>query len=707
MARRIEVEILGNSADLERAFSRAGRSAKGFNRDLSSAGRGAVVASVGFKGLGRSIAVASGAFLGTAGLAVALKSTIGAAMEAQKVQAQLANVLEQQGKAVEENTRAIDARSQALSQMSGFDDELVTTTFTGLLRRTNDVTEAFKLNAIAVDVARGRNISLQAAAQLVTKASLGMAGSLRRVGIEARTGASAVELLDLLQRKFAGSAEAYGETAAGAQERFRVALENTQEIIGQALLPSLTQLLNKATEWLNKSENQERIQRGVNDAAEKGARAAEFLADSYNKIVKVYKDIKDADPFDGKSIRDLAAFGRAELPGFVDQLLAIEAASRRVAAGFNAIEAARIGMLSPGTPQSTIEGLRISPPVPQPDRVPSQISGTGTAGRLLTRGEQLAIALAGDPDNVALLQEQRARAQRTLDFALKMIQERRGKTADFAAAAEREAGRIAAINSRLAGISAENARSAEAARDRIRDAQERERQAILDAIGEGARGSAQISNALAKARAAFPKIPSIISGTGRLTADQRTAQQFAALGLGPTGETLAPTRKALIDEVARIEKALQGTFLDTNKTGTIIAGIRKALKLGLGGMADDVRATVNRLLDDLSGQLGDRGPLTRAAQASSKKLAQQLTSGLGLSGDALRQLRHNIVTANLTTASPQSAPAGGQVRIDNRIHIGIDGRQIADTIVTHTSKAKRRSVTQTSGRNAGNPNRFG
>lgn len=76
MARRISVEILGDSSSLERAFRRSSSAAGGFNRDIGRAGRGIASISLGYRGLARSVAFASSAFVGTAGLTLALKDSI-------------------------------------------------------------------------------------------------------------------------------------------------------------------------------------------------------------------------------------------------------------------------------------------------------------------------------------------------------------------------------------------------------------------------------------------------------------------------------------------------------------------------------------------------------------------------------------------------------------------------------------------------------
>ena len=64
------------------------------------------------------------------------------------------------------------------------------------------------------------------AGELIGKVAGGNVGILGRYGIQVRKGATETEALALLQAKFAGQAEAYGNTAAGAQERFAVTIGN-------------------------------------------------------------------------------------------------------------------------------------------------------------------------------------------------------------------------------------------------------------------------------------------------------------------------------------------------------------------------------------------------------------------------------------------------------------------------------------------------
>lgn len=265
-------------------------------REFSRFSRGALVGTGALGGLGRAAAFASTSFIGGAGIIFALKSTVAAAQESQAVLAQVQQAVENTGRSWEQYSQRIQDAASETSRLSGFDDERLLATFATLLRRTNDVNKAFELNALAANVARGRNIELEQATQLVLKASIGQVGALRRLGIDLKAGATATDALRLLNEKYAGSAARFADTAAGAQARFNVALQNMQEVIGTALLPSLTKYLSQAADWLDDTENQERVQRAVNSAVS----AASGLLQTASGILRTFKTIvEDVDRVTG------------------------------------------------------------------------------------------------------------------------------------------------------------------------------------------------------------------------------------------------------------------------------------------------------------------------------------------------------------------------------------------------------------------------
>lgn len=242
--RKIEVAITGDASSLERAFRRSGAAADSFgNRMGGRVAKGMKVA---------GLLAGGGLVLGLGAAAMGLAKAGRAAAEAEASNARLSAQLKTLGKdnaAVKGN---IDKTVQSLSMMSGFDDEDLQDSFTTLARTTGSVSAAQKQLGLVADIARGRQISLSSAAQMVNRVNAGSITGLKRYGIAVDKNTTKEQALALLRQKFSGQAKAYGETAAGAQERLRVAMENTFEQVGVALTPLIIEFANFATTVLPK-----------------------------------------------------------------------------------------------------------------------------------------------------------------------------------------------------------------------------------------------------------------------------------------------------------------------------------------------------------------------------------------------------------------------------------------------------------------------
>jgi hypothetical protein len=420
VARKLVVEIVGDASSLEKALRSSDRAAKTWGRDMERTTRGAIVGTGAFHSLGRSVAFASSAFLGGVGFTAAITSTIRAAEESQRVLGQTRVAVENSGLSWSRYRQHIEDVSKATSRLSGFDDERLLATFSTLVRRTNNVNEALRLNALAANVARGRNIELEQASQLVLKASIGNIGALRRLGINIDKNASSLQALDLLQRKYAGSAAAYGRTAAGAQDRFRVAIENLQEAIGKELLPSLTKYLNKGTEWLNQSKNQEKILRDTKVIVGTLAKAFAGLAIAIDKATSAYQAFTDAA---AKLPGGKEGFLSKLVSGTVfDQFGDLIKRMRHLKNEIRGVQEQSAKGLFNAFPGQRLPGGFFGPPAAVGGAAGGGIgSATGGAGPTqLTAAQQRAVALAGTPSLTAL------RAQADYDKrALAFLEKRR------------------------------------------------------------------------------------------------------------------------------------------------------------------------------------------------------------------------------------------------------------------------------------------
>jgi len=118
-----------------------------------------------------------------------------------------------------------------------------------LVAQTGSVTDALKLQLLAADLARGKNIDLATASEIVGKVAQGNVSILTRYGIVLKEGATAQEALAALQARFGGQAEAYANTAQGSADKLATAWGNAMETVGGAVDGVLPIVANAATTW--------------------------------------------------------------------------------------------------------------------------------------------------------------------------------------------------------------------------------------------------------------------------------------------------------------------------------------------------------------------------------------------------------------------------------------------------------------------------
>lgn len=281
------------AADSQRALARsmgvttasAGVAAGALAREEHSLGqlaRGAIRGSDALGRLSRVASFASTAFIGSAGLVYAVREFTKAAEEHEVAQGQLGAAVKAAGLDYTAYAGRIDEALKALQQLSGFSEEDTSRSFTRLIRNTKDVSKALEFTSLAARIARGANIDLSASSNIVAKALAGQTTGLRRLGVQLPAGVSGYEALRIAAQKFGGSLEAYANTAAGSQARLAVAIHQTEVAIGTALLPTVQHLSTELTTWLDKSDNQARIQRDVNTAVRDGAKIVHGLQTAFH-----------------------------------------------------------------------------------------------------------------------------------------------------------------------------------------------------------------------------------------------------------------------------------------------------------------------------------------------------------------------------------------------------------------------------------------
>ena len=187
------------------------------------------------------IAIAASAGLGI--LTAKLIEGVAGALEEDKQYARLGATLRANVPHWDGSTAAVDRATTAAMDLS-FSDDDARESMIKLITATGNVEQSTKDMSLAMDIARGRNISLSEATDIVAKANIGNTRALKAMGIEIHQGATATEILIELQKRYGGQAEAYAQTTAGRFEGAQVKVNNAMEDFGHILINTTAGLLS-------------------------------------------------------------------------------------------------------------------------------------------------------------------------------------------------------------------------------------------------------------------------------------------------------------------------------------------------------------------------------------------------------------------------------------------------------------------------------
>lgn len=227
------------SSEIQLVISARDETLKAFNSvkgSLESVG-------IDFKKMATAGAVAFGAISAEVGLS--LKAFAGAEVEMAKVNAIMETIPQTAIKSaggMDKLKTSIDDLSRSNIKL-GFDDEDTSISMARLMQTTGSLTEATKLNAMAMDLARFKNVDLGTATTALMKMNAGSTKELKMMGIELDDNATKEDAFRIIMEKTAGQAKAYSETIQGKTEAMKISMANLQEGIGQALAPAFTKLV--------------------------------------------------------------------------------------------------------------------------------------------------------------------------------------------------------------------------------------------------------------------------------------------------------------------------------------------------------------------------------------------------------------------------------------------------------------------------------
>jgi len=235
--RTLKLSILADVDDLKKKLGQGEKEVQGFGDKLGEFGKKAAAA----------FAVAAAAAAAYAGKL--LVDGVKAAIEDEKAQVKLAQTLENTTGATKEQIKAVEDQILQMSLATGVADDQLRPSFEKLVRATNDVEKAQKLQTLALDIAAGSGKNLDQVSQSLARAYDGNTSALSRLGI----GLSSAELKSMtfdevtakLAETFGGQASIQADTFSGKVARLQVAFDEAKESIGARLLPILSNLLDQ------------------------------------------------------------------------------------------------------------------------------------------------------------------------------------------------------------------------------------------------------------------------------------------------------------------------------------------------------------------------------------------------------------------------------------------------------------------------------
>lgn len=272
MARKLIVELIGDDRSLQKALGRANKSAGGFGSTL-----------------GRVATIATGIVAGGAVIELG-KQFAESAIRAQEETGKLNRAIELQGKSVAALTPWIN-KTTAANRKLGFTNSDTRDALLKLITAGDSAKKANKDLALAMDLARVKDISLSDATQTLIRAHVGNMRALKALGISIPPVTDAMAALtkkhkelktpiteseravakaadqqatyELVARRLTqaigGQAQEFSRSAAGGLAQFHAQIGNLEEGIGALMVKALGPYLARANQWLGNSKNQQLV----------------------------------------------------------------------------------------------------------------------------------------------------------------------------------------------------------------------------------------------------------------------------------------------------------------------------------------------------------------------------------------------------------------------------------------------------------------
>lgn len=226
------------------------KGAKDVKRELGEA----KTAAEKFNAVASSPAVRAAAIAAAGAVAAFAATSVRAYIESETSSVRLKAAVDATGQSYEALADTLDSRVRAAVRSSAYDDEDLADALSTLITTTGDTGKSMEYLGLVTDLARGKNIDLATAANIVGKVAAGNTGILARYGIVLDEGATSTEALGMMQARFAGQATAYANSMQGSMDRVKVAWGNVQEAFGEGLVGDSAEDVQKFAEVINDLE---------------------------------------------------------------------------------------------------------------------------------------------------------------------------------------------------------------------------------------------------------------------------------------------------------------------------------------------------------------------------------------------------------------------------------------------------------------------
>ena len=228
MAKSISVVVSGNAAPLRKALGEAGDNISNFGSSV------------------KKFALPAAAALGA--VAFAGLDAAKAAIEDEAAAKLLERQLKATTNATDAQVKSTEAFVTKMSLASGTSDSELRPALGKLVRATGDLTKSQELLQLAQDISIQTGKPLSAVSDALGKSFNGQNTALNKLDPTMKdlikSGASTDEIFAKLNETFGGASAEYAKTYEGQLKRVNVALDESKETIGAALLPALGGLLD-------------------------------------------------------------------------------------------------------------------------------------------------------------------------------------------------------------------------------------------------------------------------------------------------------------------------------------------------------------------------------------------------------------------------------------------------------------------------------